>query len=499
MTDALEAFLGAPDSDLHSALRQLDQAFRSVPAGEGQATATEAGHAAVPALVAAAAGASPSRLPHLLLLLGLLADTDAHDAVRDGLADVLPVFELAAGDRRTVAALLFLAGHFPEDAERILAAADGLALSPDDRSRLERSLAGRRQPGAVLARVWPSPAMWAVTEAERAADGQWHGMMPEEQLEAMWQSDTRALRDYAASKAIALLDTPAAPYTAAPDHVEPEREQGRAASQGVDAVERLAPFEKLLACPDCTGALSFGEGGARCAACGKAHPAGDGWLDLSSAAGQGMEAMILNDVAQVSRYERGLRPAFLRVMGRDFDDLLDVDDEIRFLTTNARPTEGPVLDLAAGSGRFTRVLAEELGPDRVVALDLSTSMLAALQAAGPQLPAVRGSAVNLPFADASLTAVSCWNALQTLPYQGQVIAEIGRVLQSGGTFTLFTFLPDEDPLYREFQARQEKALRVHLYPREVIRKWLAEAGLTIREETGPGSYLFITAVRENRP
>lgn len=346
-TDALEAFLATPDASLHSSLRQLDKDLRSIPAGGGQATATEAGHAAVPVLVTALAEAPAARLAHLLLLLGLLADTDAHDAVRDGLAGILPVFDRAAEDRRTVAALLHVAGHFPEDAERVLAAADAVALSPDDRSRLERSLAGKRVPGAVLARVWPSPAMWAVTEAERAADGQWHGMMPEEQLEAMWQSDTRALRDYSASKAIALLDTPPAPYTAASDYVEPEAARAAAAepagadAPGADAVARLAPFEKLLACPDCAGVLELGEGGARCTSCGKAHPATEGWLDLSSAAGQGMEAMILNDVAQVTRYERGLRPAFLRVMGRDFDDLLGVDDEIRFLTTHARPEEGP--------------------------------------------------------------------------------------------------------------------------------------------------------------
>lgn len=498
--EVVQAFLDAPTASLNSSFRQLAATLRNRPTGARQATATQAGHAAVPELVAGLADAPADRRPHLALMLGLLADSDAHDGVRSRLDSLLALFATAVDDHRLVAALLYGAGLFPEDAERVLSAADSLTLGADDRSRLERSLVAGRPADPVLVRVWPSPAMWAITDEELEADRRQWGALPDQQISALWEDDTQKLRDYAAMKAIALLDAHAGPYAAECDSFEPDTSGPRPAEAvpQATATGRLAPFEGLLACPDCRGKITLGDGGAHCGECDGQHSATGGWLDLSSSAGQGMDAMILNDATQVPRYEHVLRPAFLRVMGRDFEGTLSVQDEISFLTRHVRSADGPVLDLAAGSGRFTRVLADVLGPDQLVALDLSTSMLTALQAAGPELPAVRASAVNLPFADASLSAVTCWNALQTLPSKDKAIAEVGRCLRPGGTFTLFTFRPDEDVLYREFQIRQERALRVELPPRDSIVRWLEEAGLTVREETGPGGYLFISAVRENR-
>jgi len=493
--DALRSLLDAPADSLPAVLRSIDAELRVPPAAGGRAAATELGRAAIPALAAATKDTPADRLPALVLLLGLLADSDAHDQVRAELGPVLALFDRPGADRRLVAALLFLAGLFPEDGAQVLAAADALVLSPDDRSRLERSLA-ERPDTPVLARVWPSPAMWAVTDEEHDNDHKrWGGRMPDEQVIAMWDGDTRALRDYSGAKAVALLDSPAADYRPERDFTAADPGGADATGSALAAVELLAPFEKLLICPDCAGRLALGPDGARCEGCETLHPATGDWLDLSSAAGLGMDALILNDVAQVLRYERGLRPGFLRVMGRDFDDRLTVEDEIRFLTERMRSVDGPTLDLAAGTGRFTHVLSELLGPERLVALDLSTSMLSVLQATAAKLPAVRASAVNLPFADASLAAVTCWNALQTLPSKDQVIAEVGRVLRPGGTFVLFTFVPDEDRLYREFQARQEQALRVRLHPREELVGWLEAAGLTVTETHGRG-YLFLSAVCE---
>lgn len=402
-----------------------------------------------------------------------------------------------------MAAWLYLTGLFPAERDRILAAAAALTLSPDDTSRLERSLAPGLPEQPVVARVWPSPASWAITEAEIQADARWQAVTPAKMLQGMWDGDTRALRDYTGAKAVALLDGGPQPYRAEPDYTDPEDpyeaggpDQLPFTDQAEAQTTRLAAHESALACPDCFAPLALSADGGRCGPCGNTHPAFPGWLDLSSTAGYGEQALILNDVAQVPRYERSLRPAFLRVMGRDFDNELTIPDERTFLAEQVRPVGGPVVDVACGAGLFTRMLAEQFGPERVIALDLSTSMLTALQSAGSPLPAIRGSAINLPLAESSVGAVNCWNALQTLPDAGEVIAEAGRVLRPGGTFTLFTFLPDPDELYREFQARQERATRVRLYPAEELRSWVTAAGLTIRVETGVRNFCFLAAVKE---
>src|SRR5262245_41630320 len=135
--EALQAFLDAPDGDVHASLRRLDAVLRQPAAGDRPAAATAMGHAAVSGLARALAGAPADRLPHLVLLLGLLADTDAHDAVRAELDILLGLIAGAPTDRRLVAALLFTLGFLGEDRERIQAAADAIELSPDDRTRLE--------------------------------------------------------------------------------------------------------------------------------------------------------------------------------------------------------------------------------------------------------------------------------------------------------------------------------------------------------------------------
>ncbi|AWS44260.1 class I SAM-dependent methyltransferase [Streptosporangium sp. 'caverna'] len=524
--NALQAFFDASSESVHAAFRQLDAAFRrpfkgdappqhadagptAFAAGAASATATDAGRTAVPVLASAlktapATDARADRLPHLVMLLALLAGTDAHDAVRVELAKVLGLFEQAAGDRRLAAALLYFAGLFPEDRDRVIAASSALELSPDDRSRLVRSLAEKRTEGHALGREWPSPAMWAVTEAELETDRKnWLAFMSERDINALWEADTRKIRDYSALKAIALLGTPLRPYSAEPDYLEPEQSGAAGpaaadtASDTASATDRLAPVSTLLTCPDCRGAVSLAGDGAHCGSCGKDFPATGDWLDLSSDAGQSIEAMIISDPTQAARYEHGLRPAFLRAMGRDFDGLLTVEQEIGFLERNIGAATGPVLDLAAGTGRFTRVIAQA-APGKVIPLDLSTSMLTALQSTSPKLPAIRGSALRLPIADASLGAVNCWNALQTLPEQEKVIGEVSRCLVDGGTFTLFTFEQSTDPLYREFQERHEKDLRVELQSWETLIQWLTEAEFTIREQHRLSGYLLLAATRNDR-
>jgi ubiquinone/menaquinone biosynthesis C-methylase UbiE len=199
----------------------------------------------------------------------------------------------------------------------------------------------------------------------------------------------------------------------------------------------------------------------------------------------------------VPLYETSSRPAFLRLMGTNWDEDLSEADEERYLRERLQAVAGPVLDLACGAGGWTRVIADAVGREQVVGLDLSVPMLETARRALPAVSVVRASALALPFADATLGAVTCWNALQMLPEPARVIAEVGRCLRRGGSFVALTFRRAGDPIYRYFQRRQEQTFNVQAFAEDEITRWLADAGLQVRDLGRPGSFLLITATKES--
>jgi SAM-dependent methyltransferase len=254
-----------------------------------------------------------------------------------------------------------------------------------------------------------------------------------------------------------------------------------------------------LACPACRGELSAVEEGLTCRPCGALYRATDGYVDFvgETWAVTGLGQIFMADPLHVPLYEASSRPAFLRLMGTNWGGDLSEADEARYLRERLQGVDGPMLDLACGAGRWTRVIADAVGAEQVVGLDLSVPMLAAIRDALPAVPVVRGSALALPFADGTLGAVTCWNALQMLPRPERVIAEFGRCLRPGGRLVVLTFRQAADPIYRHFQRRQEQTFNVRAFAEDEIIHWLAEAGLGVRHLGGPGTFLLITATKES--
>jgi SAM-dependent methyltransferase len=250
----------------------------------------------------------------------------------------------------------------------------------------------------------------------------------------------------------------------------------------------------VFACPACREELSPEP---TCGTCGTSYGADDGYLDFVGEPWgvNGLGQIFMADPLHVPLYEASSRPAFLRLMGTNWDHALSEADEERYLLERLEGVAGPVLDLACGAGRWTRVVAGAVGAEHVVGLDLSVPMLEAVRTALPAVPVVRGSALALPFGDGTLGAVTCWNALQMLPRPEQVIAEVGRCLRPGGTFIALTFRKATDPIYRYFQHRQEETFNVTAFAEEEIVRWLADAGLEPRDLGGPGTFLLITATK----
>ncbi|WP_248965378.1 class I SAM-dependent methyltransferase [Sphaerisporangium perillae] len=473
--------------------------------------ATEQALAATPALVTALDQVGDDRKGHLVVLLGLLAEVEypvtggpLNTAVRQGLDRYLEL--LGRGDKTQplTLALLYLLSHFPGDRDRILAAAGAIDLDPAERTRLERGLARLDLDDPDVGRVWPAPSVWDLTEEEREFDRQnIRGLSPA-QITTNWENDTRTLFGYSGALAywavrygMPVTIPPAIPSGAAP---------GPAGELGI---ETFAQYADALRCTACSGSLEFGET-VRCPACSVRYPIAHGILDLSDGISESTAdlpheatANLLAKLAEIPSlgvyYEKVLRPAFLNIAGANWGGAVTPADEDGYIARQIRPVDGPVLDLAAGAGRWTTVVAKAVGQERLVAVDMGLPMLTVLRGKLPKVPAVRGSALNIPFEDASFGAVNCWNALQAFPDDAAAaIAEVGRVLRPGGTFTMMTFLFDEDPIARHFQeshyfpSRPEGML---LFEMDELTRWLADAGMAIADSSGAGTFAFVTAVR----
>lgn len=454
--------------------------------------------------VARFAGADDERKGALAVALGLLAEASGpaaalvRRAVHAGLDTYLADWARRPLDGPLLLALQYLLAHFPADRAAVVAAAP--ELDPDDRSRLDRALATLDPADPDIGRAFPHPAAWELDDGEVAFDRGWIAALTPEQVRHHWEQDTETVLGHLGAKAYWAVRENRAPVPPMVDSIPPRNPRPHDAD--------IALFERHAAafrCPGCAGALEFETGGARCADCGNRYAIGSGILDVTATVGDSQDRAgdFLFKLAEIPSmgyfYEAHARPNFLRLCGSNWAGQVTPSDEDAYITAHVAPVEGPVLDLAAGAGRWTAVLAKAVGADRVIALDLGLPMLATTRERLPEVPAVLASAALVPFADASLGAVLCWNALQAFPDDAPAaIAEVGRCLRPGGTFTFLTFRTSDDPVYRYFVSRHhfpQHAAGLHLFDRADIMCWLAEAGLTVLDETAPGTFVIVTAQR----
>jgi SAM-dependent methyltransferase len=119
-----------------------------------------------------------------------------------------------------------------------------------------------------------------------------------------------------------------------------------------------------------------------------------------------------------------------------------------------------VVDLAAGTGKLTRLLAARFA--NLTAVDPSEGMRASLRRSLPEIEVLAGTAESIPLADRSVDAVFVGEAFHWFDPE-RAVAEIGRVLADRGGLALIrnreAFSAESNPWLAEFGRLIEPAIR----------------------------------------
>jgi demethylmenaquinone methyltransferase / 2-methoxy-6-polyprenyl-1,4-benzoquinol methylase len=111
------------------------------------------------------------------------------------------------------------------------------------------------------------------------------------------------------------------------------------------------------------------------------------------------------------------------------------------------PENAVVLDLAAGTGDFSRLVLQRFPGARTVAVDITEKMLRVARSRGLE-EAVCGDAQKLPFADASFDCVFVGYGLRNFPSLDAALREIMRVTRPGGYIVSLDFFLPSNRVFR---------------------------------------------------
>jgi ubiquinone/menaquinone biosynthesis C-methylase UbiE len=211
-------------------------------------------------------------------------------------------------------------------------------------------------------------------------------------------------------------------------------------------------------------------------------PRANGFIDLLPPEGlpsTGLTQNLMLSRAVPEIYERWWRPALGRVAKGVFGPGMADEKRIARLLLGLVPGDG-VLDIACGTGNFTRDFARAVGPTGlVVGLDASTTMLArAIDDTGgmEQVAYVRGDAQELPFRDQSFDAVCCFAALHLFADPWQTLDSITRVLTDGGRVAIFTSCRNRSAPVRTWESLMARQSGMRLFERDEIVNALEQRG-----------------------
>jgi len=243
---------------------------------------------------------------------------------------------------------------------------------------------------------------------------------------------------------------------------------------------KILPY---MRCPSCSNTeLACDPDGLGCKTCKARYPLKNGILDMI---GNDSNEIItpfqrlMQTPAIVSIYEKlwrkiGYYLASSRSFGKEMQTVLRL---------GKNQAAGRTLDLACGTGVFTRPLARQ-GDRFVVGLDMSWPMLLHAQRLMAKegirnILFIRATAFCMPFVDASFPYVNCCGALHLFDRPDAALKEISRILSPGGFLCVQTTIrPNRSAGFAYFL---ERFIRFGFFEEGELREQMRLQGFTIVE------------------
>ncbi len=248
-----------------------------------------------------------------------------------------------------------------------------------------------------------------------------------------------------------------------------------------------------LRCPSCEQSLVARDEALHCPACSESVPIVAGIprfpVSLDDTAGPD----VFEFLSPI--YETPLWfPVVYRLIGGPFAPI----DDRSMIAELLDPAGDDVLDVACGTGRFTRYVADEAA--FVWGIDVSEEMLQQGRKyvdrdAAENVGFARMDATDLQFASEQFDSVACCWALHLFPDIPETVAEIHRVLKPQGTFAGTTITDTHVLSMPGVQYGLQQTVDPHVFDREELRELLHEVGFHGVEFERRGAALFFKATR----
>jgi SAM-dependent methyltransferase len=245
-------------------------------------------------------------------------------------------------------------------------------------------------------------------------------------------------------------------------------------------LSKILPY---LRCPRCLSTeLCYELDGLGCRTCQSRYPVKKGILDMMGSHSDETITpfqRLMQTPGIVSIYEAlwrriGYFLASSRPFSREIETVLQLGKNRNI---------SHALDVACGTGVFTRPLARQTG-GFVVGIDMSWPMLTHAQQLMKNegmrnILYVRATAFGLPFVDAAFPYVNCCGALHLFSRPDAALREIGRVLTPGGYLCVQTTIrPNRSAGLAYFL---ERFIRFGFFEEDKLREQMRVQGFTLVE------------------
>jgi len=255
-------------------------------------------------------------------------------------------------------------------------------------------------------------------------------------------------------------------------------------------------------CPNCGATLFLERDWLSCRRCKGTYPVKSGIPDFILEDLSKSQHPVLRSVSHLDVlakiYETPLwYPIVYRFYGGLF--IPSVKEEVRIVTEMVDAEKGLGLDVACGTGLFTRSMARKMR--LVYGVDISVGMLrkAAEYSEEEKIDNIRfarARAEKLPFPDGLFDGVVCCGALHLFPDTAEALSEIGRVMRKGARLAVMTFVKRRFLKFKRVYEHLRRDHGVHVFDEEELNRYLSQSGFKEFKYNTYGSMILFHAEKK---